>query len=198
MAQVIINWNCRGFHRNIDEVKMFLQDYTPAALCLQETFLEASRVVDFRKYISYNYFSRSTDERPAGGSSILVKRSIVHREIRLQSTLQAVAVSLTILKTFTLCSVYIPPSHNLTLGELNNLIEQLPPPYIVVGDYNAHNFLWGCSDVNNKGKVVEDFISENNLCIWNDGSSTYIHPAFGSHSFIGSSLTFCRLHLGSS
>ena len=46
------------------------------------------------------------------------------------------------------------------------------------------NPLWGSDKVTDKGKVVEDVLSNLNLCILNDGSNTYLHPGNGSSSSI--------------
>ena len=45
---------------------------------------------------------------------------------------------------------------------------------------NAHNIAWGNSNTNSKGHKVEKIIADNNLCLWNDGRPTYIHPATGT------------------
>jgi hypothetical protein len=69
------------------------------------------------------------------------------------------------------------------------LVTQLPPPILFVGDFNAHNTLWGCSSTDRKGHEVEDFILSSNLCLLNGKDPTYIHPATGSRSSID--LAFC-------
>ena len=55
---------------------------------------------------------------------------------------------------------------------------------MILGDFNAHTSLWGSDQVTDKGKVVEDVLSNLNLCILNDGSNTYLHPGNGSYSSI--------------
>ena len=42
----------------------------------------------------------------------------------------------------TICTIYIHEKDNLSLGNLENIIEQLPKPFILVGDFNSHNTLW--------------------------------------------------------
>ena len=42
------------------------------------------------------------------------------------------------------------------------------------GDFNAHNTLWGGMQCDKRGKVIEDIIEKNNLCVLNDGSQTFI------------------------
>jgi hypothetical protein len=58
-----------------------------------------------------------------------------------------------------------------------------------MGDFNAHNTLWGSPSTDRKGHEVEDFILTSNLCLLSGKDPTCIHPATGSRSTID--LTFC-------
>ena len=53
-----------------------------------------------------------------------------------------------------------------------------------MGDFNAHNSLWGCADTNAKGLELATFLLQTNLCLINKKETTYIHPAAGSRSSI--------------
>ena len=75
---------------------------------------------------------------PSGGASIFVKSSFPQRKIDLQTELQATAVSVTLDREITICSVYIPPSFSLNSQHLDNVLQQLPSPYILLGDFNGH------------------------------------------------------------
>ena len=44
-------------------------------------------------------------------------------------------------------------------------------------------------DINDKGRIIEDFITKHDLVLQNDKSSTYLHPAAGSYSTLD--LTIC-------
>jgi hypothetical protein len=87
------------------------------------------------------------DERAAGGSTILVRNTVLHSHANLNTDLQAVAVRITLDKTITLCSVYIPPNSALGLAQLKNLADQLPTPFIIMGDFNGHNSLSALSNL---------------------------------------------------
>lgn len=87
-----------------------------------------------------------------------------------------------------MCSIYIPPNHCLKEDELANLIFQLPHPYILVGDFNAHNNLWGSNSTYGKGKIVENVINCTNACLLNTGSNTHLNFSSGSFSAIDLSL----------
>jgi len=68
--------------------------------------------------------------------------------------------------------------------DIEDLLGQLPPPVLLLGDLNAHSTSWGCNNMDNKGEIFEDLILQSNLSILNDGSSTYLHPGTGSTSAI--------------
>ena len=91
----------------------------------------------------------------------MIKKSIPHRQISLKTNLQAVAVTLSLHKTMTLCSIYIPPSYPLGGNELDQLISQLPSPFILIGDMNAHITIYGNAPNNSKGNTLENFIGHN-------------------------------------
>ena len=126
--------------------------------------------------MSYHVHSEGVDGRACGGVSVLVKTYIPHRQISLNTNLQAVAVVLSRHTTITIGSIYIPPRYQLGNRELNDLLDQLPSPFILIGDMNAHNITWGNLDNNSKGDKLEKLISDYDLCLWNDGCPTYIHP----------------------
>ncbi len=104
-----------------------------------------------RHYTMYNAYDTQCD-RAAGESSILVRQGTIHSVISLKTKLQAVAVRLTLHRAITLCSVYMPPSYQL---KLDRLVDQFPTPFILMGDFNSHNPLWGGSEFQRKsaGKV---------------------------------------------
>ena len=120
---------------------------------------------------------------------MIVNNSVPHHFVKLDSTLQVVAVNISLNKTNTLCSVYLPPSSPIDVKELDHLVDQLTTPFILMGDFNAHHTLWGCTNMNDKGRIIEDFITEHDLVLLNDKSSTYLHPATGSYSSLD--LTIC-------
>ena len=183
----IIQWNCRGLKSNYNEILLLLSLLNPSVFCLQETFLKTDDQLNIRDFNTYNYIY-SEGQRPSGGSSILVHSSCPQREIKLVTNLQAVAVSVTLDKEITICSVYIPPNFHLETEHLDILLKQLPSPCILVGDFNGHNILWGCKDNNPKGNIIEDFITKNDLCLMNDKSHTYLHPATGKFSSLDLSI----------
>ena len=44
----------------------------------------------------------------------------------------------------TVCFIYLSPTDQVTEeDDIRELLEQLPAPMILLGDFNAHNTLWG-------------------------------------------------------
>ena len=190
MTDKIIQWNCRGLKINFIEITLLVQKFNPIAFCLQETHLKTADKdkLSLKNYSLYSTFGKD-DERAAGGSSIFIHNNIIHSPVTLDTDIQAVAVRVSLKETITLCSIYIPPNDHLTVHQLHHLVEQLPKPFIIMGDFNAHNPLWGSNKITPKGKTVEDFLSKEGLCYFNDGSNTYLHPGNGSYSAIDLTVT---------
>ena len=143
--------------------------------------LKESNKFTTKNYTMYNKYAQT--EKASGGSSIAISNNIFHSQIDWKTNLQAVAVRLTLHKTITLCSIYIPPNFPLPPFDLTNLIKQVPAPFMIIGDFNAHNRLWG-DKITDKRRKVEDVILHLNLCILNNGSNIYLHPGNGSYSSI--------------
>ena len=190
----IIQWNCRGLKPKFDEISLLLSQQKPSVFCLQETFLKPDDKITLKGFNIYNYI-HSNCQRPSGGSSIFVKSSCPQRNIQLTTELQATAVSVTLDKEITICSIYIPPSFSLKTEHLDSLLKQLPSPYLLLGDFNGHNILWGNKENNSRGELIENFITNNDICLMNDKSNTYMHHPTGSFSSIDLSLCHPSLFL---
>ena len=187
MAVDILQWNIRGLKSNFHELSLLLNDINPNVICLQETKLSKDQQICLKGYHSYHHIY-THGEIACGGSSILVKKGILHKKLSLQTKLQASAVRVTLHRPMTICSIYIPPNKNPSLKEIEHLIGQLPGPFLLVGDFNAHNPLWGSCDTNQKGKTVEDLLLKNNICLLNDSTPTYVDACSFKTSCIDLSL----------
>ncbi|GFY42857.1 CCHC-type domain-containing protein [Trichonephila inaurata madagascariensis] len=173
-----MQWNCRGLWKDL---KSLMNEHLPVCVALQETLLKPSSTSNIRGY-SILRKDCNTGERACGSVALLINHAIPFSLIR--TSLQAVAVQVSIFSTVTICNVYLPPNAPLNLRELQELIDQLPSPFILLGDFNAHHLLWGCQNVNSRGKVVEKLLRELDLTLLNDGSNTYFHSPTQSFSAI--------------
>ena len=179
----ILQWNCRGLMTNLPELCLLSQQYNPVAICLQETHIKDESRVSFKGYTAYNKLD-TLHERASGGSSVLIRNDVIHSPVKLSTNLQAVAVKITLSFVFTVCSIYAPPNQYIDIKDLEHLLSQINEPVMILGDFNAHNPLWGSDHQTPKGRVIETFICQNELCLYNDGSHTFLHSGNGTYSAI--------------
>ena len=83
-----------------------------------------------------------------------------------------------------ICSIYIPPHDAINESEINKILQQLPTPFILLGDFNSHNTTWGCRSTNHKGQTLENINNNNNLCLVNKKSPTHLDPSSATNSAI--------------
>ena len=171
---------------NKNELLQLITDLNPAIICLQETFLKHNIKINIREYQQFNYV-KDAGLRASGGTSIL--GMIYHSLIHLKTDLQTIAVKATLHRPINRCSVYIPPNEEINENEFQEIIKQLPAPFIILGNFNCHSNLWGCKNTNQKGKNLKTSINNSNLCIYNNKSPNYLCPFSGSYSAIDLSLS---------
>lgn len=190
----ILQWNCKGLRARTEDLKVLMHESNPGIICLQETMLGNS---PYNPGLNYSIFNSHPPigDRAHGGAAIIVNKSLQHSAIQLNTTLQAVAVSIILEKRITICSLYLPPDLVFNIGDIQSLINQLPTPLLLLGDFNAHNPLWGSLSLDSKGKLIEDFIDRNDVSLYNDGSMTF-HNVHDNHfSALDLSISSTSIHL---
>ena len=186
----IIQWNCRGIRSKSENLKVLCREMNPKVICLQETKLGES---DFNAGMNYCVYKSPplVSERAKGGTALIVSKNIQHEIVNINTSLQATAVRVLFDKLITVCSLYLPPDLCFNTADLQNLITQLPSPFLLLGDFNSHNPLWGGTTLDGKGKTIEDLICNNQISLFNDGSFTY-------HDIFNDSYSAIDLSIGSS
>ncbi|GFN96537.1 RNA-directed DNA polymerase from mobile element jockey [Plakobranchus ocellatus] len=169
----VVQWNIRGFRGNFEELKLLLNRWQ-SAVALQECRLGEGQVLP-RVY---------TLLLPQGGSSggeaaLLIRNGTRFSEIDLKTSLHVAAAAISLEKT-----LYLPPNSPVLKLSLAELFEQLPRPFLVLGDFKAHSPAWGDSRRDGRGRMLEEFTAENDLIILNSGEQTYVHSAYHSTSAI--------------
>ena len=192
MNHKIIQGNCRGIKANRSELLLLMTQQQPAIVFLQETFLKTDDDITIKKHQSYNFIN-NTGHRASSGVSVLIRNGIPQSKIYLNTQLQAIAVKVTLRRTINICSIYIPSHDAINESEINNILQQLPTPFILLGDFNSHNTMWGCKGTNHKAKLSKIIINNNNLCLFNKKSPTHLDPSSATYSAID--LTLCDTSL---
>ena len=151
----------------------------------------------FNPGLNYNVFNSPppTGERAHGDASIIIHKSSQHSPIPLDTLLQAVAPSVLLNRKISICSLYLPPSLGFDLHDLQSLVDHLRVPFLLLGDFNAHNPLWGSQNLDNKGKVIEDLLDRNDIALFNDGSMTFHNVYNNRFSALDLSFSSSCIHL---
>ncbi|GFX70220.1 probable RNA-directed DNA polymerase from transposon X-element [Trichonephila clavipes] len=87
------------------------------------------------------------------------------------------------------CCLYLPPNTVIHQHDLNNLVDQLPAPFVILGDLNGHSTLWGSVKTNPRGRQIEQVLSDHCLCLLNHEEPTYFHEP--TRSFHTLDLAIC-------
>ena len=165
----ILQWNIRGLRANYEELLLLLKKGTIVA-GLQETLLTNE------SQISISGFNNLHSNK-GRGVSLLLHNSLLYSQLILQTELDAIAAQVSLRKTVTVCTLYLSPSKTVSKTDLEGLLEQLPKPYILIGDLNGHSPRWGSDHLNPQGKIIESLIDDHNLCVLNTGSPTFCAPS---------------------
>lgn len=176
----ILQWNCRGFYSNISNIFELVNKYDPIIVSLQELIL-GQRKLSLKGYRSMHSVGR-------GGAGLLLRNGTPYTEIALRTTLQAVAATVYIGKQYTVCSIYLPPATQILDEELTELIEQLPQPALILGDFNARDPSWGDSMSTPRANQVKKLLDDHDLHVLNNGNYTHYHMQTDTYSCIDLSL----------
>ena len=169
----IVQWNCNGIKKKKDELLAMIEEVQPLVLALQETMLNDE---EYFRIPRYNAITKTGhfNWRSHGGTMLLIHESVPMTEIQLQTEAQAVAATININGSITIASVYFSRAHNFTYDILRNLIEQLPQPLLVLGDFNSYHQMWGSDMTDARGRIIEQLLTDFNLNILNNGAPTRI------------------------
>ena len=111
------------------------------------------------------------------------------RPLPLRSPLQAVAARAHLGHLeLSVCSIYLPPGVPFPEEDFRRLLQELPGPVLIVGDFNAHSRSWGCEHTGHRGRILESLICDESLCILNTGQRTHVTLPSGQTSALDLSL----------
>ena len=184
---VHLQWNCKGIKGRHEELQHLISLYKPKTISLQETKLNSTEYLLNTGYKLYNRINPGNTIQ--GGVAIVIDKTINHQKLYLQTNLQAIAIKLLEKPYLTICNIYLPPNEPLPCREITELIDQLTPPYLLVGDFNAHNPLWGEHRNNTRGNKLAEIILNKNLVVLNKKAPTYHRLYDNTSSIIDLTLT---------
>ena len=159
---------------------LLLKNYKTTSL-IKITHLKDADEISITNYCSFHTFLQTMRELPVV-SLILVNNNALRSHIPTHSNLQADVVNLS-LHLFNINS----PSSRLSLKIL----------MILFLNYLLPTYCWGSKDINDKGGILETFINNHGLCLYNiiKPPPPYLQPATGSYTSIDTSICFPTLLL---
>ncbi|GFX80359.1 putative RNA-directed DNA polymerase from transposon X-element [Trichonephila clavipes] len=154
-----------GYRSHTDDVKDIIRQYHPVCVALQETFLKSCHTTKIRRALPF------------------------------RNSLQAVAVRIHSTSLITVYCLYLPPNAVNHQQDLNNLVDQFPAPFVILGDFNGHSTMWGSVKTKPRSRQIEQVLSDHCLCLLNhEEPTTYIiathFPVVLSHDYDASGKTF--------
>ncbi|GFO27742.1 RNA-directed DNA polymerase from mobile element jockey [Plakobranchus ocellatus] len=148
----VVQWNICGLRSNVEELKLLLNRSQWAVMVLQEC-----RLGEGQSLLQGYTLLLPRGGYPWGKVALLIQNGIHFSEIVLKTGLHAVAATITLEKTRTVCSLNFPPHTPVSKLSLAELFEQLPKPFLMLGDFNAHSPAWGDSHHDRQGRMLEEF-----------------------------------------
>lgn len=103
----IIQRNLNGFFKKQEELKIIIQNHNPQIICLQETNFKDNFTAHLKNYEGYSK-NRLVSDRASGGVPIHTKSNIPTKEVKINSNLETIAVSIELNEKFTICNIYLP------------------------------------------------------------------------------------------
>ena len=193
-CEFFLQWNTRSlisvFHWG--EFKNYILNKKPLVAAIQEThFLDSDSVNYNYKIKGYSLYTNNVNDNPRrGGSALYISNKLLHHQIQLRTTLNAVGVKIKIAHLdLTVVSIYLSPTS--PVPPISRLLSQLPTPFLVLGDFNAHHRTWGCNTTYTRGTQLLRILDDLDLTHLSTLIPTHITTRRGevTHSVIDLAIT---------
>ena len=143
MALTFLLWNARSLPRKTAELQMYLQDTLPSVVGLCETWLPPHLSLRFPGYTIYR---KDRHQGRGGGVLLALRDELSHSMLPLPQWpaghLEAVAARVSLRQGWLTVAVFYNPGGAASFQELDHYFSSLPPPVLLMGDFNAHHQCW--------------------------------------------------------
>ncbi|XP_058837029.1 uncharacterized protein LOC131693322 [Topomyia yanbarensis] len=169
-STLALQWNANGLRQNLGDLQVIIARHNPIVLAIQETHIPVG--TDPTRWLGGHY----TWELRTGGNifqtvGLATRSDIPGDEIRLDTQLLAIARRILVPTPCTVATVYIPQEVQDVGKKLDHLIRQLPTPFLIMGDFNAHHLQ--SRRPNRRGNEILKTVENNGAIILNDGNPTF-------------------------
>lgn len=184
----ILQWNLNGYFTHLEKLKILITGCNPKVICLQETHFKNDSFHTLKGYNTF-YKNRTYRGKASGGVATLISEDIPSKNITVISAIEAVAITIMHPVVINICNIYLPNDQEINEQQLSQLINQIPTPRILIGDFNAHNTIWGSTHTDRRGTVIEKFAENHDLLLLNTGEPTRFNSFNGNQSAIDLALS---------
>jgi hypothetical protein len=88
------------------------------------------------------HYDHLNSHKSNAGTAAFVMNYIFPVSLNFKTSLQGIASCVHVpTLSYTVCSIYFPPVVSVSGAELMGLISEYPTPFILLGNFNAHNVL---------------------------------------------------------
>ena len=190
----ILQWNINGLRGKCTQLQCLLGKYNPNIIALQETKLPPNITYEIKKNKFHNFHKNGAAH--GGGVALYISKNLPTKEVQLQTNLEAVAATVWYQHTkMTACSLYLNPDIPFPINDFIALLDELPSPYLILGDFNCKNSLWGSPRVvanepiaYRRGTDLLNIIEPRQLHILNTGRPTRVQLRNQTYSHIDLSI----------
>ena len=128
---LFMQWNVNGLRGNYPSLLVLMSSFQPVCVSLQELRMYGKPAP------CPNGYSMIRSTLPNGEeAALLIKEPFAYKKLNIRTTLQIAAARVNLDRPYTICSIYIPPREKVTKQQLEEIFDQLPTPFIVMGDFN--------------------------------------------------------------
>lgn len=120
---------------------------------------------------------------------LLITNDISHKEIELDTKLQATAVEINYPFKTSICIIYLP-DQSWSHRYLKSLSNRIPNPSLILENYDCRDTAWGSQNSYRKGKRREEICDEMNPTNLNSGEPTRFRAASGTFGAIDLAIGF--------
>lgn len=140
---IVLQWNCGGYYPNFEVLTTLINVRMTSRICLKELQLQLCGWYFFPPSEHLQLLKSSWRcAKDKGGVKVLIHKYFSHTLLPLTTPLHAVETWLD-LKGLHFVFLYLTPSSNYGAGDLLTLLNQLPPPVLLLVDFKIRHFLWG-------------------------------------------------------
>lgn len=170
----VLQWNCRSVRSKKDDLNILIEEHSPDIIALSETWLLPDTTFTLKGYT----IARRDRTDGYGGVLLACLNSIPVTKVDITSIYECVVCSINIsnLQKLTVASMYCaPPTRSsVTRSGLDHLLNQIPDPKLLLGDFNAQGQQWGNPDNDPRASLLMSVFDDHHLGTLNTGEYTRV------------------------